>query len=459
MPRPNATIWVVDDDDSIRWVIVEALTELNLTVQDFADGSAVIAALADQQPDLLITDIAMPGESGIEVLRQAKKHYPDLAVVIITAYADLDSTVDAFSEGAFEYLPKPFDIETLQQVVKRALDEPEDTITKSSESSFVGESKAMVDVFRTIARLAKTRVNALVTGETGSGKELVARAIHNHCEQSDGPFIAINTAAIPENLLEAELFGHEKGAFTGADQRHPGRFEQASGGTLFLDEIGDMPLPLQTRLLRVLSEQEFYRVGGRELVTVDVRVIAATHQNLPKLVKQGAFRADLLHRLNIIRIDVPPLRQRRSDIPALAQQFLNQAAEETGQPVRYIDEQGLALMQDYPWSGNVRELKNVCFSLTVLSPGQRIVANDLRKLMQTQAQAESPADWTDQMCQWLDNQAQSGEDDLWALAQQKMEQALITHALNRHDQHRSDAAQWLGIGRNTITRKLKDLES
>src|SRR5687767_13595051 len=374
-------IWIVDDDQSIRFVLEKALAREDFSVRSFTNPRDVLAAMEDEAPQVLVSDIRMPGGSGIELLTKVKERQPGLPVIIMTAYSDLDSAVSAFQGGAFEYLPKPFDVPKAVELIRRALDESmrEDVRDErmAQMPEMLGQAPAMQDVFRAIGRLSQSIVTVLITGESGSGKELVAHALHKHSPRAAGPFVAINTAAIPKDLLESELFGHERGAFTGAQTTRRGRFEQADGGTLFLDEIGDMPFDLQTRLLRVLSDGQFYRVGGHNPLRANVRVIAATHQNLEERVKLGAFREDLFHRLNVIRLRLPALRERREDVPALARFFLQKSAKELGVEAKRLSEAALARLTAFDYPGNVRQLENICHWLTVMAPAQVVDANDL----------------------------------------------------------------------------------
>mgnify|MGYP000916177697 CR=1 FL=1 len=393
-------IWVIDDDQSIRFVLQRALEREQLPVRLFTDPREVIAALdAGDAPQVLVSDIRMPGGSGIDLLAEVKQRHPGLPVIIMTAFSDLDSAVSAFQGGAFEYLPKPFDISTAVQLIRRAVDESlredEGEARPGAMPEMLGQASAMQDVFRAIGRLSQSNVTVLITGESGTGKELVARALHRHSPRSEGPFVAINTAAIPKDLLESELFGHERGAFTGAQATRRGRFEQAEGGTLFLDEIGDMPFDLQTRLLRVLSDNQFYRVGGHQPIKANVRVIAATHQNLEERVRQGAFREDLYHRLNVIRLRLPPLRERREDIPMLVQSFLAKSAQELGVEAKRLSESALASLVAFDFPGNVRQLENLCHWLTVMAPAQVVQVQDLpREMLSLGAGAASGHWWS-----------------------------------------------------------------
>ena len=457
-----AQVWVVDDDRSVRFVLAAALGEAGFRVTAFADAAEVLDALASGRvPDLLLTDVRMPGDSGLTLLDKLKASHPRLPVIVMSAHTDVASTAGAFRGGAQEFLSKPFDMDEAVALVRRAL--PEQAIERAAlppaavpepTQALVGQAPAMRALFRAIGRLAQVPLSVLITGETGTGKELVARALHRESPRAARPFVALNTAAIPAELLESELFGHEAGAFTGASRRHIGRFEQADGGTLFLDEIGDMPAALQTRLLRVLAEGEFFRVGGRELIRVDVRVIAATHQPLEALVEQGRFRADLLHRLDVVRLSLPPLRQRREDIPQLAARFLAHAARKLQLPPKKLSAPALERLRVHAWPGNVRELENVCWRLAALAPGDTIGAVDLALALPTAAQATAHADWPQRLADWARAQLDAGTPGLHAQARELLDRTLLDTALERCNGHRSDAAALLGLSRNTVTRKL-----
>ncbi|MES2091203.1 MAG: nitrogen regulation protein NR(I) [Pseudomonadota bacterium] len=510
-------IWIVDDDQSIRFVLEKALAREDLPVRSFTNARDVLAALEDDEPQVLVSDIRMPGGSGIDLLSKVKARCPGLPVIIMTAYSDLDSAVSAFQGGAFEYLPKPFDLPKAVELIRRAVDESvrEDVSDErlAQMPEMLGQAPAMQDVFRAIGRLSQSNVTVLITGESGSGKELVAQALHKHSSRSNGPFVAINTAAIPKDLLESELFGHERGAFTGAQTMRRGRFEQADGGTLFLDEIGDMPFDLQTRLLRVLSDGQFYRVGGHHPLKSNVRVIAATHQNLEDRVRQGAFREDLFHRLNVIRLRLPPLRERREDVAALTRFFLQKSAKDLGVDAKRISEPALARLMAFDFPGNVRQLENICHWLTVMAPAQVIESKDLPPelmvaqsltLMARPAPAEglsaplsgvpeatvaahgalgeampsgavpdtgllapiaATESFVDPSAQsWLKDlerearaRLESGATDVWDVLTRQFEAQLIHTALDLTRGRRIEAAQKLGIGRNTITRKIQEL--
>ncbi len=506
-------IWIVDDDQSIRFVLEKALAREELAVRSFTNPRDVLAALEDDEPQVLVSDIRMPGGSGIDLLGKVKEKLPGLPVIIMTAYSDLDSAVSAFQGGAFEYLPKPFDVPKAVELIRRALDESvrEEVrdVLQSQMPEMLGQAPAMQDVFRAIGRLSQSIVTVLITGESGSGKELVARALHKHSPRASGPFVAINTAAIPKDLLESELFGHERGAFTGAQTTRRGRFEQADGGTLFLDEIGDMPFDLQTRLLRVLSDGQFYRVGGHNPMRSNVRVIAATHQNLEDRVKQGVFREDLFHRLNVIRLRLPALRERREDVPSLTRSFLQKSAKELGVEAKRITEPALARLMQFDFPGNVRQLENICHWLTVMAPAQVIESKDLPPELQTptavpdarpatlaaeaaaspalppawpSAPAPAPATasgepaadpatsavataaaaapgggWLADLERESRQLLQRGVPDVWDSLTRRFEAQLIQTALDVTRGRRIEAAQKLGIGRNTITRKIQEL--
>lgn len=460
-------VWVIDDDQSIRWVLDKALKKAGFTVRCFADAAEPEFLLRRLQPAVLLTDIRMPGIDGLELLRRLRASHPDLPVIVMTAHSDLDSAVASLHGGAFEYLPKPFDLDEVVQVVQRACQSrgalKPDVTNLGSAPEIVGKSPAMQEVFRAIGRLARSPTTVLITGESGTGKELVARALHRHSPRCEAPFIALNMAAIPKDLLESELFGHEKGAFTGAAQRRIGRFEQADGGTLFLDEIGDMPAELQTRLLRVLAEGEFYPLGSYTPRRVDVRIIAATHQNLEELVAQGRFREDLYHRLNVIRIHTPALRERREDIPLLLNHFLQRIAKELNTEPKTLRPEVEAYLSRLDWPGNVRQLENTCRWLTVMAPGQTIYLEDLPPELvgkPTSAPLASDAcgDWLTNLARWAAQQLVEGKRDVakWAIAE--AERILIQTALKHTHGRRQDAARLLGYGRNTLTRKINELK-
>ncbi|WP_115720351.1 nitrogen regulation protein NR(I) [Gallaecimonas mangrovi] len=452
--------WVLDDDAAIRWVLERALSQQKMEVTTFVDAKSMLEALVNTRPDVLLTDVRMPGMDGLALTQALRDSHPELPVIIMTAHSDLDTAVSAYQTGAFEYLPKPFDLDEVVALLKRAVkDKPEPEPTPSQQgqvTELIGEAPAMQAVFRAVGRLSRSSVSVLINGQSGTGKELVARALHRHSPRGKGPFVAINMAAIPADLIESELFGHEKGSFTGAAGRREGRFEQADGGTLFLDEIGDMPLPAQTRLLRVLQEGQFYRVGGAVAVNVDVRIIAATHQDLEKGVKEGRFREDLFHRLNVIRIQLPPLAERREDIPKLAEYFLNRIAAELHTPERRLHPETVKLLTKLPWPGNVRQLENTCRYLTVMAAGQEILPSDLPENLELK---EASQDWVEELKVWADQLMMAGSQGVAAQAQQMLEEALIEVALRRSNGHKQDAAKRLGWGRNTLTRKLSGPDS
>ncbi len=462
-------VWIIDDDRSIRWVFEKALTREGIAFESFASAEAAQQALGKSEPQVIVSDIRMPGESGLDLLQQMKEQHPKVPVIIMTAYSDLDSAVAAFQGGAFEYLPKPFDVDHAIELVRRALAEsvrgdPE-AVSDESLSDIIGHAPAMQEIFRAIGRLSQSHATVLITGESGAGKELVAHALHRHSLRAGKPFIALNTAAIPKDLLESELFGHERGAFTGAQTLRRGRFEQADGGTLFLDEIGDMPAELQTRLLRVLSDGQFYRVGGHQPVKVNVRVIAATHQDLETRVKEGLFREDLYHRLNVIRLRLPSLRERPEDIPLLARHFLAQSALELGGEPKRLSEEALAYLQTLPWSGNVRQLENVCRWLTVMAPAQMIEVADLppdllqqkRTAEPTGAQTAGGGDWRTALATEVRARLDRNETAVSDELTREYETVLIQVALEHTGGRRIEAAQCLGWGRNTLTRKIQEL--
>jgi len=480
-------IWIVDDDESIRWVLEKALARHGLAASSFASAREALQALRDGAPEVLVSDIRMPGESGLALLQAAKAAHPGLPVIITTAFSDLDSAVAAFQGGAFEYLAKPFDIDRAVELIRRALDESRREASAeqaaAAPAEMLGQAPAMQDVFRAIGRLSQSSVTVLITGESGSGKELVARALHRHSPRAERPFIALNTAAIPKDLLESELFGHERGAFTGAQAARRGRFEQAEGGTLFLDEIGDMPFDLQTRLLRVLSDGHFYRVGGHQPQKADVRVIAATHQDLEQRVADGLFREDLFHRLNVIRLRLPSLRERREDIPLLTRHFLAQSARQLGVEPKRISDEALAFIAGLDLPGNVRQLENLCNWITVMAPGQTVGIEDLPPDLSAAPAVAAPgapepgkaaaptaaataiagdhgapaSDWATLLEQEAACLLADGVSDLMDALGRRFESALIRTALRHTHGRKSDAALRLGIGRNTITRKMQEL--
>jgi two-component system nitrogen regulation response regulator GlnG len=460
-------IWVVDDERSIRWVLEKALTQEGLEVTCFEDGESVLRRLATSVPDAIVSDIRMPGIDGLDLLEQVKANHPELPVIIMTAHSDLDSAVSSIEGGAFEYIPKPFEVDEAVAIVQRALshqsgssDEPAEE-NAVPESEIIGKAPAMQEVFRAIGRLSRSNVSVLINGQSGTGKELVAHALHRHSPRASGTFIPLNMAAIPHDLIESELFGHEKGAFTGANQQRRGRFEQADGGTLFLDEIGDMPAETQTRLLRVLSDGEFYRVGGHEPLKADVRIIAATHQNLEELVSKNRFREDLFHRLNVIRIHIPTLRERREDIPLLANYFLNQAAVELSEQPKILKPETMNYIINLPWPGNVRQLENFCRWITVMATSQEVMIEDLPPELLEDREEDSGGDnWEKALRTWASRklaQIKPGEQGLLDSAIPRFERIMIETALKQTGGRKRDASILLGWGRNTLTRKINEL--
>ena len=455
-------IWIIDDDKSIRWVFEKALARIDLNFKTFSSIHDALEAIKDEEPQVIVSDIRMPQGSGLELLEVIKEKYTHIPVIIMTAYSDLESAVAAFQGGAFEYLAKPFDVDQAIEIIHRAIDESLKQTNKEvlfeNATEMIGHAPSMQEVFRAIGRLSRSHATVLINGESGSGKELVASALHKHSPRADKPFIAINTAAIPKDLLESELFGHERGAFTGAQALRKGRFEQADGGTLFLDEIGDMPADLQTRLLRVLSDGQFYRVGGHNPIKVNVRVIAATHQDMEERVKAGLFREDLFHRLNVIRLRLPALRERAEDIPDLAQYFLQESAQQLGVETKILSEDALNYLSHLHWSGNVRQLENVCHWLTVMAPGQNIDITDLPpELKNNDAYKEVSTSWKDALKQEVQLALNKNQKDILTDLNQTFEKILIEEALHFTKGRRIEAAEMLGLGRNTLTRKVKEL--
>ncbi len=457
------TVWVVDDDRSIRWVLEKALKQADLEVKTFENGDSVLRALDRQSPDVIITDIRMPGMDGLQLLKHIHARDPNMPVIITTAHSDLDSAVSAYQGGAFEYLPKPFDVDEAVALTRRAIGLSKQRATPHAAEvaltpEIIGAAPSMQEVFRAIGRLSRSNITVLINGESGTGKELVAKALHKHSPRASKSFIALNMAAIPRDLLESELFGHEKGSFTGAQGSRVGRFEQADGGTLFLDEIGDMPQELQTRLLRVLQDGTFYRVGGHNPIKVDVRIIAATHQNLEQRVSEGLFREDLFHRLNVIRIHIPALRERQEDIPLLANYFLGRAATELNVDCKTLDKDSEQYMSRLPWPGNVRQLENTCRWLTVMSPGQVIHTADLPLELQSDHSEETKSgDWVEVLRRWVERQLAGGDSGILERVMPQFEKVMIETALRKSGGRRQDAAKLLGWGRNTLTRKIKEL--
>jgi len=453
-------VWIVDDDRSIRWVIEKALSREGIAFNSFASAQDALDALSGGAPEVLVSDIRMPGLSGLELLQAVKQRHPAVPVIVMTAYSDLDSAVAAFQGGAYEYLPKPFDVDQAVELIRRALDESrrEAAATEplAEAPEILGHAAAMQEVFRAIGRLSQSSATVLITGESGTGKELVARALHRHSARASQPFVAINTAAMPKDLLESELFGHERGSFTGAQQQRRGRFEQAEGGTLFLDEIGDMPAELQTRLLRVLSDGSFYRVGGHQQMKVNVRVIAATHQDLDQRVREGSFREDLYHRLNVIRLRLPSLRERAEDVPLLARHFLASSAKQLGVEPKRLSDEALAHLSRLEFPGNVRQLENLCHWLTVMAPGQVIEKPDLPAEFRDQA-AAAVSDWLAALEGEAERRLARGETGILDALGRQFERTLIMKALARTGGRRIEAANLLGMGRNTITRKIQEL--
>ncbi len=465
------SVWVVDDDKSIRWVLEKALKKASFEVQSFSSGKEILSELKQHQPNVIVSDIRMPDIDGLALLGEIGQDHPNIPIIIMTAHSDLQSAVDSYEGGAFEYLPKPFDLDEVITVTRRALDHAGQLSTTSTdqqpvpELDIIGEAQSMQEVFRAIGRLAKSNVTVLINGESGTGKELVARALHRHSPRNQKPFIALNMAAIPNDLIESELFGHEKGAFTGAATRREGRFEQANGGTLFLDEIGDMPPEAQTRLLRVLADNEFYRVGGHTPVNVDVRIITATHQNLESLVDNHRFREDLFHRLNVIRVHLPKLADRADDIPALAEHFLLKSANELDMERKELTKEATDFLGRLPWPGNVRQLENVCRWLTVMAPGKEVHLSDLPPELQSQTSSTvestvtgAQGAWPDHLRHWASEALANGQQHILKSAVPMFETALIETALDYTNGRKRDASELLGWGRNTLTRKLKELE-
>ena len=460
----TSEIWIAEDDRSLRWVMEKAIRREEIQVRSFENGEDLLDALAEDQPEIIISDIRMPGMDGLELLQRIHADHPEMPIIITTAHSDLDSAVAAYQSGAFEYLPKPFDLEELVDVARRAISFANEQKTSGEvaqlpQSEIIGEAPAMQEVFRAIGRLSNSNITVLINGESGTGKELVAQALHKHSPRRNNKFIALNMAAIPHDLIESELFGHEKGAFTGAAQRREGRFEQANGGTLFLDEIGDMPSEAQTRLLRVLADGEFYRVGGHTAVKVDVRIIAATHQNLETLVTENRFREDLFHRLNVIRVHLPRLADRREDIPELMQHFFHSAAKELEMEPKALSPEAEQFLYSLPWPGNVRQLENICRWLTVMAAGREVLLSDLPpELLAEQSDKEYrvSGDWQTMLRSWADKALGSGSKDILSSAIPDFERTMIEAALAHTAGRKKDAAQLLGWGRNTLTRKLQE---
>ncbi len=460
----NLIVWVVDDDDSIRWVLNRAFEKAGFTTRDFANGELLLDALKSaQQPHVIVSDIRMPGTDGFDVLSEVNARFENLPIVIMTAHSDLETTVTSFERGAFEYVAKPFDIDDIVATVRRAANQthlrqdPIELDAEPSANGIVGRAPAMQEVFRAIGRLTQSTATVMITGESGSGKELVAQALHDHSPRATGPLVALNMAAIPSELIESELFGHERGAFTGATEQRAGRFEQANGGSLFLDEIGDMPLPAQTRLLRVLAEGSFYRVGGRHNISVDVRIITATHRNLESLVLDSRFRDDLYHRINVIRIHVPALRDRKPDIAILASHFLAGTAQELGVERKTLSTEVIALFETLDWPGNVRQLENTCRWLTVMAPAQEVLVTDLPPELTDLDKQVPKMDWELALGAWVKQKLDAGAEDVLSTAIPSFERVLIKTALAHTNGRKREAAKLLGWGRNTLTRKLSEL--
>ncbi|WP_396588354.1 nitrogen regulation protein NR(I) [Bermanella sp. R86510] len=460
-------VWIIDDDRSIRWVLEKALEQENIESHSFESGEKVLNALNREIPDAIVSDVRMPGIDGLELLKHIHDVQPDVPVIIMTAHSDLDSAVNSYQQGAFEYLPKPFDVDEAVSLIKRAINHrQENALTQQQapaepykHTEIIGEAPAMQEVFRAIGRLSHSNITVLINGESGTGKELVAHALHKHSPRKEYPFVALNMAAIPKDLIESELFGHEKGSFTGAGGQRQGRFEQADGGTLFLDEIGDMPADTQTRLLRVLADGEFYRVGGSTPVKVNVRIIAATHQDLETLVKAGNFREDLFHRLNVIRIHIPALAERREDIPRLLHHFLSRAAEELGVEAKILKSDTEEFLCTLPWPGNVRQLENTCRWITVMASGREVHINDLPpELLNTEEKMTTSSNWEQGLRNWADQQLAQGKKSILEQAVPIFERIMIETALKHTAGRRRDASILLGWGRNTLTRKIKELD-
>ena len=454
------SVWIIDDDESIRWVLEKSLSEKGFNVASFESAHQVLKKLETDSPNVIISDIRMPGTSGLDLLDQVKNIRPEIPIIIMTAHSDLESAVESYEHGAWEYLPKPFDIDEAIQIVERAIkrdDKKIEQLEEETKAEIIGEASSMQEVFRAIGKLSNSNSTVLLVGESGTGKELVAKAIYQHSPRRDKTYIALNMADIPKDLLEAELFGHERGAFTGADEKRIGRFEQANEGTLFLDEIGDMPLETQTRLLRVLSNGEFYRVGGREPIRVNVRIIAATHQNLESRVKNGSFREDLFHRINVIKLNLPKLNERKEDITSLAKHFLKISSREIrDQETKYLSKEVEEYFMHLPWPGNVRQLENVCRWLTVMSPSLEIRIEDLPKDLIIDS-SNTKQDWSDILKIWAEETLLKGETKILDIAIPEFEKTLIKAALNKSMGKKKEAAKLLGWGRNTLTRKIKEI--
>ena len=453
-------IWVADDDSAIRVVLEESLSSSGFDVKTFSSGDDVVNELTNDSPDLLLTDVQMPGMLGYDLLKHINDNHENIPVIIMTAFTDMQAAVDSYGGGAFEYIPKPFDLDEAVQIINRALEDKPKTkgLKTKAKTDIIGESPSMQTVFRAIGKLSTTTATVLVQGESGTGKELIAKSLHKNSPRYDMPFIALNMADIPTELVESELFGHEKGAFTGAVDKRIGRFEQANGGTLFLDEIGDMPLDSQTRLLRVLSNKEFYRVGGDKPIKVDVRIIAATHQNLNNLVSQKSFREDLFYRLNVIKINVPPLRERKEDIDVLTKYFLKNHSDSLGEELRVLSKEVMEVISRYDWPGNVRQLENICYWLALMTPTQNVKVEDLPEEIKDNQMMEAPnSSWEDGFNSWVKNVALSVEKDLLDIVNPKIEKIIIKAALEKANGKKNEASILLGLGRNTLAKKIKEL--
>ena len=453
-------VWVADDDSAIRVVLEESLSSSGFDVKTFSSGDAVVNELTNDSPDLILTDVQMPGMLGYDLLKHINDNHENIPVIIMTAFTDMQAAVDSYGGGAFEYIPKPFDLDEAVQIINRALEDKPKTkgLKTKAKTDIIGESPSMQTVFRAIGKLSTTTATVLVQGESGTGKELIAKSLHKNSPRYDMPFIALNMADIPKELVESELFGHEKGAFTGAVDKRIGRFEQANGGTLFLDEIGDMPLDSQTRLLRVLSNKEFYRVGGDKPIKVDVRIIAATHQNLNNLVSQKSFREDLFYRLNVIKINVPSLRERKEDIDVLTKYFLKNHSDSLGEELRVLSKEVMEVISRYDWPGNVRQLENICYWLALMTPTQNVKVEDLPEDIKDNQMIEAPSSsWEDGFNSWVKNVAMSVEKDLLDIVNPKIEKIIIKAALEKANGKKNEASILLGLGRNTLAKKIKEL--
>ena len=459
MDTSKKKIWILDDDKSIRWVLQKALEKNNYNVLAFGNTNEAINHFNHDMPDLIISDIKMPGESGLQFLEKVKVKFPNIPVIIMTAFSDLDSAIDSYSHGAYEYLPKPFDIDNAIRIINSAFkDNTEDLNEIESSNKIIGTSKVMQDVFKQIGKLSKSDASILITGESGTGKELVAKAIHDNSSRKDKPFVALNSAAIPKDLLESELFGYEKGAFTGANASKKGYFEEAESGTLFLDEIADMPIDLQSKLLRVLNDGSFQKLGSSSIIKANVKIIAATHQNLIEKIKNQTFREDLFHRLNVITIHLPPLRERENDILLLAKFFLNQSAKELNTTMKYLNEETQEYFKKLNWTGNIRQLRNICHWLTVMSPGKEVGVSDLpTEILKENIYNKTSNNWEDSLKLLIKNDLSNKVPDLYDLYIEKLERIIIKESLNHCGGKKINAANILGIGRNTITRKIKEL--